>query len=104
MKIKWKTIRFRRIAATSDLLTTRLLLAALFVLASMLQLHAQNVVLTGAIVPGAYSVTASLKGFRDVQSLVRVLVGNTTSQDIQLQETSPNGLPRVLQFSARFTF
>lgn len=38
-----------------------------------------------ALMPGAYSVTASLKGFRDVQSLVRVLVGNTTLQDIKLQ-------------------
>jgi hypothetical protein len=37
------------------------------------------------VMPGAYSVTASLKGFRDVQVLVRVLVGNTTSQDIRLQ-------------------
>jgi len=38
-----------------------------------------------ALMPGAYSVTASLKGFRDVQVLVRVLVGNTTSQEIKLQ-------------------
>ncbi|MGO9124685.1 MAG: carboxypeptidase regulatory-like domain-containing protein [Terriglobales bacterium] len=37
------------------------------------------------VMPGTYSVTASLKGFRDVQALVRVLVGNTTLQDIQLQ-------------------
>jgi len=37
------------------------------------------------VMPGAYSITASLKGFRDVQVLVRVLVGNTTSQDIKLQ-------------------
>ncbi len=37
------------------------------------------------VMPGTYSVTASLKGFRDVQALVRVLVGNTTSQDIKLQ-------------------
>ena len=37
------------------------------------------------VMPGTYSVTASLKGFRDVQVLVRVLVGNTTSQDIKLQ-------------------
>src|SRR5208337_1237229 len=37
------------------------------------------------VMPGAYSITASLKGFRDVQGLVRVLVGNTTSQDIKLQ-------------------
>jgi len=38
-----------------------------------------------ALMPGAYSITASLKGFRDVQTLVRVLVGNTASQDIKLQ-------------------
>jgi hypothetical protein len=37
------------------------------------------------VMPGTYSVTASLKGFRDVEVLVRVLVGNTTSQDIKLQ-------------------
>jgi hypothetical protein len=128
MKINSKTKTFRRFTATSNLLTTRLLLAALFVLASMLQLRAQNVVLTGAIggrvtdpsgavvpgasvvvrnlatgvqqsadtnraglyrfpvvIPGTYSVTASLKDFRDVQVLVRVLVGNTTSQDIRMQ-------------------
>src|ERR1035438_9532964 len=35
--------------------------------------------------PGSYSITASFKGFRDVQALVRVLVGNTTSQNIKLQ-------------------
>jgi len=37
------------------------------------------------VMPGNYSVTAGLKGFRDVKVLVRVLVGNTTSQDIKLQ-------------------
>jgi Carboxypeptidase regulatory-like domain len=117
MKINSKTIR--QFTATLSLLTTRLLLAALFVLASMLQLAAQNVVLTGAIggrvtdqsgavvpgasvivenletgvkksaetnhtglyrfpvlMPGSYSIRASFKGFRDVQVLVRVLVGN----------------------------
>jgi hypothetical protein len=37
------------------------------------------------VMPGAYSITASLKGFRDVEVLVRVLVGNTTSQNIKLQ-------------------
>ena len=37
------------------------------------------------VVPGTYSITASLKGFHDVQVLVRVLVGNTTTQDIKLQ-------------------
>jgi len=35
--------------------------------------------------PGSYSITASLKGFRDVQVLVRVLVGNTTTQDVSLR-------------------
>jgi hypothetical protein len=37
------------------------------------------------LMPGTYSITASLKGFRDVQALVRVQVGNTTSQDVKLQ-------------------
>ena len=37
------------------------------------------------VMPGSYSITASVKGFRNVQALVRVLVGNTTSQDIKLQ-------------------
>jgi hypothetical protein len=37
------------------------------------------------LIPGAYSITASVKGFRDVQTLVQVLVGNTTSLDIKLQ-------------------
>jgi hypothetical protein len=35
--------------------------------------------------PGSYSIAASLKGFRDVQALVRVLVGNSTSLDMNLQ-------------------
>src|SRR5580658_2363527 len=35
--------------------------------------------------PGTYAITASLKGFRDVQALVEVRVGNTTSQDMKLQ-------------------
>ena len=38
-----------------------------------------------AVMPGAYSIAASLSGFRDVAVLVRVLVGNTTVQDIKLQ-------------------
>src|SRR5271166_5393465 len=38
-----------------------------------------------AIMPGLYSVTATLKGFRDVQVSVRVQVGNTTLQDVKLQ-------------------
>ncbi len=37
------------------------------------------------LMPGTYSMSVSLKGFRDVQALVRVLVGNATSQDIKLQ-------------------
>src|SRR5271168_60619 len=37
------------------------------------------------LMPGSYSVTISLTGFRDVQALVQVRVGNTTSQDIKLQ-------------------
>jgi hypothetical protein len=38
-----------------------------------------------ALMPGTYSITAGLKGFRDVEALVRVQVGNTTLQDIKLQ-------------------
>jgi hypothetical protein len=37
------------------------------------------------LMPGTYSLTASVQGFRDVIALVRVLVGNTTTQDIALQ-------------------
>jgi hypothetical protein len=37
-----------------------------------------------AIMPGSYSVRAKFKGFREVEALVRVQVGNTTSQDIKL--------------------
>ena len=37
------------------------------------------------LTPGSYSMVASLKGFRDVQGLVRVLVGNSTSLDVVLQ-------------------
>jgi len=48
------------------------------------------------VMPGAYSVTASLKGFRDVQVLVRVLVGNTTSQDIKLQVGTSADTVRVV--------
>jgi Carboxypeptidase regulatory-like domain len=38
-----------------------------------------------SIVPGSYSVAADHAGFRRVEALVRVLVGNTTVQDIKLQ-------------------
>jgi hypothetical protein len=35
--------------------------------------------------PGSYSVTVGLMGFRTVRSLVQVQVGNTTTQDFELQ-------------------
>lgn len=38
-----------------------------------------------ALMSGAYSMTVSLKGFRDVQVLVPVQVGRNVSQDIKLQ-------------------
>jgi hypothetical protein len=38
-----------------------------------------------SLMPGTYSLTASAKGFHDTQALVRVAVGNTTSQDFKLQ-------------------
>ncbi len=49
MKINSKTKTIRRSSATRTLLTTRLVLSALFVLAGTLNLAAQNVVLSGAI-------------------------------------------------------
>jgi hypothetical protein len=38
-----------------------------------------------ALMPGTYSVTATGKGFHDAEALVRVLVGNVTSQDLRLE-------------------
>jgi len=38
-----------------------------------------------ALMSGAYSITASLKGFRDVEVLAQVLVGRSALQDIKLQ-------------------
>ena len=38
-----------------------------------------------ALIPGTYSVTAAGKGFRPVEALARVLVGNNTLQDLTLQ-------------------
>jgi hypothetical protein len=37
-----------------------------------------------AVMPGSYSVHVNPKGFREVEALVRVQVGNTTSQNIKL--------------------
>jgi hypothetical protein len=38
-----------------------------------------------SLMPGTYSLTARVKGFHDVEALVRVVVGNTTLQDFKLQ-------------------
>jgi hypothetical protein len=48
------------------------------------------------VMPGTYSIVASLKGFRDVQALVRVLVGSTTSQNIQLQVGASGDTVKVI--------
>jgi hypothetical protein len=48
-----------------------------------------------ALMPGTYSVTASLKGFREVQVLVRILVGNNTLQDVKLQVGAEGEAVRV---------
>jgi Carboxypeptidase regulatory-like domain/TonB dependent receptor len=48
------------------------------------------------LMPGTYSVTTSLKGFRDVQALVQVRVGNTTSQDIKLQVGASGDTVKVI--------
>jgi len=49
-----------------------------------------------ALVPGTYSVTASPKGFRDIEALVRVRVGNTTLQDVKLRAGATGETIRVL--------
>jgi Carboxypeptidase regulatory-like domain/TonB dependent receptor len=48
------------------------------------------------LMPGSYSIRASFKGFRDVQALVQVLVGNTTSQDIKLQVGASTDTVKVI--------
>jgi hypothetical protein len=48
------------------------------------------------VMPGTYSITVSVKGFRDVQVLVRVLVGNTTSQDVKLQVGASQDTVKVI--------
>jgi hypothetical protein len=126
MKVSSNTLTLGQLSATSRLL--RILLLPMLFLASVIQLPAQNVVLTGAIsgrvtdhagavvpgasilvrdlatgrqqsavtnhdglyqilalMPGTYSVTATGNGFRDSEALVRVLVGNTTLQDLRLE-------------------
>ena len=48
-----------------------------------------------AVMPGTYSVATRLKGFRDVQVLVRVLVGNVSVEDIKLQVGSSTDTVKV---------
>jgi hypothetical protein len=48
-----------------------------------------------ALTPGSYSISASIKGFRDVQGLVQVQVGNTTLQDITLLVGAGNDTVKV---------
>jgi hypothetical protein len=48
-----------------------------------------------AVMPGTYSITATVEGFREAEALVRVLVGNTTSQDIKLQVGASGETVRV---------
>ena len=48
------------------------------------------------VTPGSYSMVASLQGFRDVQVLVQVRVGNTTSQDIKLQVGASDDTVKVI--------
>jgi len=38
-----------------------------------------------ALMPGTYLVTTTVKGFHDIEALVRVRVGNTTLQDLRLK-------------------
>jgi hypothetical protein len=48
-----------------------------------------------SLMPGTYSLTSSVSGFRDVEALVRVQVGNTTLQDVQLRVGSSPETVRV---------
>jgi hypothetical protein len=48
-----------------------------------------------AMMPGTYSIATSFKGFRDVQVLVRVLVGHTTLRDVKLQVGASTDIVRV---------
>ena len=49
-----------------------------------------------ALMPGTYSVSASSSGFRDVQALVRIQVGNATLQDIALQVGASTDTVKVI--------
>ncbi|MGA9529778.1 MAG: TonB-dependent receptor [Terriglobales bacterium] len=48
------------------------------------------------VMPGNYSVTVSLKGFRDVEALVQVRVGNTSTQDVKLLAGARADVVKVL--------
>lgn len=47
-----------------------------------------------ALMPGTYSISASVPGFRETTALVRVLVGNATQQDLRLQ---PGSRPETIE-------
>ncbi len=47
------------------------------------------------LMPGTYSITASIKGFSDVEALARVLVGSTTSQDLKLRVGASTDVVKV---------
>jgi hypothetical protein len=47
------------------------------------------------LMPGAYSITANMKGFHDVEALVRVQVGNTTLMDLSLRVGASGETVRV---------
>jgi hypothetical protein len=47
------------------------------------------------LTPGSYTISASLDGFRDVQGLIRVQVGNSTLQNIKLQVGASKDTVRV---------
>ena len=48
------------------------------------------------VMPGSYSLTASLKGFRNVEALVQVRVGNATLQDVKMQVGASGDTVKVM--------
>ena len=48
-----------------------------------------------SLMPGAYSVKASLKGFRNVEILTKVQIGRSALQDIKLQVGASGGTVKV---------